>query len=212
MKEPGAESGRGMQSGVTLPPLGGSNRTGSGSGLVPLLPTPTPSRVPYAPSYAPPSIAQSSATAHGSFSSSHRPLSFPHAQPQITQTSQIGPSMSAPSYGYTAAPQPMQTYPTSDYPTPLFPRRIDPSQPFANPPTPGYGIAPLQLPPILPAPPGTNIDPAMAQQNRYSLLQGMQHAQSAPPRAPLTQTTSESEERDAKRPKMDMRNILGPRE
>lgn len=179
---------------------------------MPLLPTPTPSRIPYAPSYAPPSIAQSSATAQGQFSSLQRPLSFPPARQQIQQTPQGGPSMPTSAYGYNPSMQSMQTYQAPDYSTSLFPRRLGASQPLMNPVSTSYGPPPLQLPPILPAPPNTNIDPAMAQQHRYSIPQGSQQDQLSSARLPTAQSSMESNERDSKRPKMDMRNILGPRE
>lgn len=100
-----------------------------------------------------------------------------------------------------------------EYPTPLFPRRGMPSQTAAEP-MGYYGPPPVQLPPILPAPATTNMDPAMAQQQQrqYQSLEMPYGQQQLGPRYATTQPTDSSDERDPKRPKMDMRNILGPRD
>lgn len=203
-----------MPGNINLPPLGSSSgRAVPSSGLVPILPTPTPSRMPYgATPYGRPSVGPSLATAQGQFSASQRPFSFPSGQPQPRMiASAQQPNLS--SYGYGSNPQLSSSYPPAEYPTPLFPRRDAPPQTAAESMS-YYGPPTYQLPPILPAPPSTNLDPAMAQhRQRQYQSQDINYAQQpfATGYAP-SQSSRASDERDPKRPKMDMRNILGPRE
>lgn len=188
---------------MSLPPLGvSSGRLGPGSGLVPLLPTPTSSRLPF-PAYAAPSIASSHAIAHGHFAT--RPPSFPPIHQPALQLPSTGPSLS---YGYATD----QGLPSSQYSNPLFPRRPVPSPIPYNAQQGNYGPNPFQLPPILPAPPGTTVDPAIAQQQRYSQPPSLLYSQYPPSRPATTQPEArrESGERESKRPKMDIQGILGP--
>lgn len=202
-----------MSSGMSLPPLSSSSgRHGPGPNLPPLLPQPTPARMPYPPPYAQPSIAQSTATAQGQFSSSQRPLSFPPTNQQAPMIPQCGPPSSGPMYGYSPVEHARATYSSPDYPNPLFPRRTLASQQYTIPAAGNYGAPALQLPPILPAPPRTTIAPAIAQQQRSFQPQLEQHGRPGFPRAPASQFGDDSDERDPKRPKMDIRGILGPRE
>lgn len=202
-----------MSSSMSLPPLGASSgRHGTGPSLPPLLPQPAPARMPYPSPYARPSIAQSTATAQGQFSSSHRPLSFPPTAQQAPMIPQCGPQEPGPMYGFATARHHGIAYPSSDYPNPLFPRRPVASQQYPNPTAGDYGAPPLQLPPIRPAPPGTNIDPAVAQQQRHFQPHLEQYGQPASSRVPASHSGGDSEERNLKRPKMDIRGILGPRE
>lgn len=189
---------------MSLPPLGASSgRTGPGPSLVPLLPTPTSARLPFPP-YAAPSIAPSHAVAQGHFAT--RPPVFPPIQQSTAQLPSTGPMQH---YGYSAD----QGLPSAQYSNPLFPRRPIPSQMPFGPQHGNYGGNPFQLPPILPAPPGTTIDPAIAQQQRHTQPPGMLYSQFPPPPRPATtqaEGRSESGEREAKRPKMDIQGILGP--
>lgn len=201
--KPDETNARLASQGLSLPPLGASSgRLAPGSGLVPLLPTPTSSRLPFPP-YAAPSIAPSHAIAHGHFAT--RPPVFPPIHQPALQLPSTGPP---PSYGYASD----QGLPSSQYSNPLFPRRSVPSQvPYATQQG-NYGGNPFQLPPILPAPPGTTVDPAIAQQQRYSHPPNMLYSHFPPPRPAATQPEGrrESGEREAKRPKMDIKGILGP--
>lgn len=188
---------------MSLPPLGAPSRIGPGSGLVPLLPTPTPARFPFPP-YAAASTAPSLAVAQGHFATATRPPSFPpiHQAALLPSTNPQQP------YGYANDPG----LPITQYSNPLFPRRPVPSQtPYGSQPG-NYGPNPFQLPPILPAPPGTNMDPAIAQQQRYSQPPTMPYSQYPPSRPVTTQPEGrrESGERESKRPKMDIQGILGP--
>ena len=197
---------------MSLPPLGApAGRLGPGPNLPPLLPQPTTARMPYPPPYAQPSIAHSTATAQGRFSSSHRPPSFPSTVLQPHMIHQAPPPQ-GPAYGYAPTGHQGPVYSSSEYPNPLFPRRPLTSQPYTNPPQGTYGSAPYQLPPILPAPPGTNIDPAIAQQQRHFPMQPEQPSQQFLPRPSALQPGDGTEDRDPKRPKMDIKGILGPRE
>ncbi|KAK5955792.1 hypothetical protein OHC33_003433 [Knufia fluminis] len=209
-------SSRMMSGGMSLPPLGSSSgRHGPGPSLPPLLPTPTPGRMLYPSPYGQPSIAQSTATARGQFSSSQRPLSFPSTS-STNQQAHMAPQAVAPAqgpmYGYANTGQPGMPYPSSDYPNPLFPRRPVAPHSYSHPAAGHYGMPQLQLPPILPAPPGINVDPAIAQQQRHFQPQHVPYGQPASSRPAASQPGRGSEERDPKRPKMDIQGILGPRE
>jgi len=142
--------------------------------------------------YATPSVAPSVATATGIMSRSPRD-SLPGigVQPQAPYlggpsrgqrslapdiTSQYGQSFSYDSRQQPQlAPVPSPGLPPG--PFSLFPRG-DPPQPqppVSSRPSYGQSIPPeLLLPPILPAPPGTAVDPAMAQQRRQQEQQQMQ--------------------------------------
>lgn len=202
-----------MGGGVSLAPIGpSSGRTGLSHGLQPILPSLMPSRMSYPTPYAAASVAHSSATAHGQFAAPQRPLSFPQQQPMPASIQGMRPTPMNP-YDYTRPVRPPVNYNTSEYPTPLFVRRQGPHHPTSES-IPMYNTAPFQLPPILPAPPGTNMDPAIAQQQRHLLPQSSPYSQHMSSRITTTQaqTGTSSDERNPKRPKMDMRNILGPRE
>lgn len=193
-----------------------------GSGLVPLLPTPTPVRSIYPTPYAPPSIAPSSATAHGQFT---RPMSFPPNRPHVPNLHHGGPP-AQPQYGYmpSSRPNPMETQ-HPHYPNPLFPRQPVMQQLPPDPNPGSYGLTPgpttgpyspnfLQLPPIRPAAPSTTTDPTMAQQQqpRHPQQQRTLYGQPAYSMNPMSQSShSQTEERDPKRPRMDIERVLGPR-
>lgn len=201
--KPDETNARLASTGISLPPLGvSSGRLGPGSGLVPLLPTPTNSRLPFPP-YAAPSIAPSHAIAHGHFAT--RPPVFPSIHQSAMQLPSTGPPQS---YGYAID----QGLPSSQYPNPLFPRRSVPSQMPYGVQQGNYGGNPFQLPPILPAPPGTTMDPAIAQQQRYFQPSSMLHSQFPLSQPATTQAegSRESGERESKRPRMDIKGILGP--
>lgn len=209
------ESNRVLSSAISLPPLTSpSGRIGTASGYVPLLPTPTGQRAPYGPSYAASTVAQSSAMASGQFAGSQRPVSFP---PSFSHMGHIPPGTSHAQTPYSFAGQapPPAEYTSTEYPNPLFPRRPAlPPQPSHQSHGP-YGGPPLQLPPILPAPPRMNMDPAIAQQQQQHYFQPQyppyeQVVQSGPTQT--TQPRRSTEERDPKRPRMDIQGILGPRE
>lgn len=198
---------------MSLPPLGASSgRHGTGPSLPPLLPQPAPTRMLYPSPYAKPSIAQSTATAQGQFSSSYRPLSLPPTVHQAPIIPQCGPQAPGPMYSYANTGHSRVAYSSSDYPNPLLPRRPVGSQQYSNPTGGNYEAPPFQLPPIRPAPLGTNIDPAIAQHQRHFQPQLEQYGQSASSRVPASQSGGDSDERSLKRPKMDIRGILGPRE
>lgn len=84
-------------------------------------------------------------------------------------------------------------------------------RPAAVPPAPEegpvglYGTSSLQLPPILPAPQGQTVEPAMAQQQRH-LQPQLQYYTSEQP-----SEQGSSERPDAKRPRMDIGRILDSR-
>lgn len=196
-----------------MPSLGSSSgRAGQNPSLVPILPTPTPSRMHYAPTYAAPSVAQSSIQAQAQFDGSQRPASFPQARQAVPNITQISAGHQGAPYAYLNQAHASTGYPAQDYTTPLWPRRHVPSQTTTNPTASNYGAPPFQLPPIRPAPPGTNMDPALAQQQRHLQPQGIMFGQPTFSNTSITQPPATSEERSAKRPKMDMRNILSPRE
>lgn len=178
------------------------------SGYPPLLPQPTPrpmSMYGFPSQYATPSVAQSSATAVGQFSHQrHSSYSSVPAGPLFT----LPPSM-PPHYQY--APQPQGVMPLSQsYGSSLFPRTI-PQQQDSTPANPGYyDTSSLQLPPILPVPQGPQTDPTTLQQQ----------SQYPPPVTGVEQTTGQlrppiisrpSHERDPKRPRMDIGDVLHPR-
>lgn len=202
-----------LSMGTSLPSLtASSSRLGLGPSLPPLLPQPAPGRMPYPPHYAPPSIARSTATAQGQFSSSHRPPSFPSTVQQPPIIPHCGPQASGTMYGYAPSGHPGVPYPSSDYPNPMFPRRYVASQQYTNQTAGHYGAPPLQLPPMRPTPPGTNIDPATAQRQHHFQPQLEHYGQPASSRVPVSQPVEDSDERNSKRPRMDIRGILGPRE
>ena len=199
--------------GTSLPPLSASSgRHGHGPSLPPLLPQPAPGHIPYPPQYAPPSVSRSTATAQGQFSSSHRPLSFPPTTQQPPIIPQCGPQASGSMYGYAPSGHPGVAYPGSDYPNPMFPRRPVASQQYTNPQAGNYGAPAFQLPPMRPAPPGTSIDPTVAQRQHHFQPQIEQYGQLASSRVPASQPGGDSDERNPKRPRMDIRGILDPRE
>lgn len=223
LKDHSSDTSRNMHGSMSLPPIGSSSgRSGQVPNLVPLLPTPTPSRLPYGPSYAAPSIAQSSATASGQFS--QRPFaSFQMGRQPMMNFPQYQAPNNTPQYGYTVQEQipqqyryaqPEQSpnmYQSQEYPTPLFSRRPVPSQPLIEPTMTGYST-PLQLPPILPAPGTPGLEQAVAQQQRQYQTHNMSYGHHNMQGLASMHGESEGDERDPKRPKMDMRNILGPRE
>lgn len=194
-----------------LPPLGPS-RGASGPSLPPLLPSPN-TGLPF-PSYAQPTIAQSMAIASGQFA--HPP---PPSFPSITN--QLPPQPPTATYPY---PSHMTAYPSyphyqasvvhppsaQHYPAPLFPRQVGSLPPA---PPPGYTAQGLLLPPILPAPARATLDPAYAQPARPG------GPTARPPNMPQPnfgqqgryQGQSEGDERDPKRPRMDIQGILHPR-
>lgn len=212
LKPDDSSSSRLTSGGISLPPLGASSgRTGPASGLVPLLPTPTPpARLPF-PTYAAPSIAPSHAIAQGHFAT--RPPAFPHTQQTAGQLLSGASMGTIPQYGYPIHGLASDAgMPASQYSNPLFPRRPMASQSSANPQQINYGGAPFQLPPILPAPAGTTMVPAIAQQQRHSQPLGGLYGQTPSSRPVTAQSDgrSESGEREPKRPRMDIRGILGP--
>ncbi|RMZ90507.1 hypothetical protein DV736_g2274, partial [Chaetothyriales sp. CBS 134916] len=144
---------------------------------------------PAYPLYAQPSVSPSQATAMGSFTPSSR--SFIGSGYQGMQTPSGYPSP----YSYLSPQEPVSVS-HQQYGNPIFPREPLPA-PAPQIQTMGYGAS-LQLPPILPAPERSMIDPALAQQP-----QAQQHGH-----ASRVGTTAQP---DPKRPKMDIQGILGPR-
>jgi len=197
--------------GHSLPPIAASaSRVAPGSGFVPLRPTPLLAR--YQPSYAAPSIAQSSVTAQGQFSSFQGPPTFPPMRPPILNFAQ-GSRPGAGHYGYMTTNGPSGIEPaSSQYPNPLFSRQPIHQQ-LPPPGAPGaYNPNTVQLPPILPAPPGASMGPAGAQQQRHFQPQLPMYGNHPSQMAPRAQPArGEADERDPKRPRMDIQRVLGPR-
>ncbi|ETI20805.1 hypothetical protein G647_07147 [Cladophialophora carrionii CBS 160.54] len=184
-----------------------------GPGLTPLLPSPAPwfrSQQQGMPAYYPtpvqPSISSSLATAEGSFvppSSGPygiRPPILPGQSPSpYTSRAESTPQGTAyASYPFTPQGQPERSY----YSNPIFPPQIPstlPSEQLA----PLQTSSALQLPPInFPAPSGL-IDPAIVQQPAQSTRPS--------PRGGQESRDDGTQEPDPKRPKMDIKGILGPR-
>jgi len=167
---------------------------------------------PFQPIYATPTISPSPATAMGTFISSGRAFQpstgMPPSQPpgyHVIQPSTVnppGPQNYQGGYQYPPPHGYMPPLPPQQYSNPIFPRPPAP-QATDEPPMGMYGSTSLQLPPIRPAPQGSHIDPAIAQQQR-------QHAQQHP-REQQPGPDKSTREPDPKRPKMDIRGILGPR-
>jgi hypothetical protein len=184
--------------------------------------------------YASPSISSTNAPASGIayYGSGYRPPSSSssiqtsqpqspyHLSPFAGTSPEAGPFVRSRDYGGALARQvpTSQSYPpasTSAYHPPLYPRPsaeatlpetrasiyYRPQQPMSSE---------FQLPPILPAPPGSHTDPAMAQQQlRQSEQQrGWDTGTMAHP-GDNTRTTRQP---DAKRPRMSLGNIVHPRD
>ena len=156
---------------------------------------------PFPTTYGQPTVSPSSATATGTMS---RPTQsglagysqMPYSVTQSAGMTAIGPE----SFSSFAG---IYTYPSSQQPPPfsLFPRTSPQMQhPLQPTSRSGYGqmqnMLDVQLPPILPAPPGGSIDPAMAQQRQR---QGQQQQQ---PRAEQPSGTGTTRQPDPKRPKI----------
>lgn len=224
MKDHSSDTSRNLHGSMSLPPIGSSSsRSGQVPNLVPLLPTPTPSRLPYAPSYAAPSVAQSNHQAAGQFST-QRPFStFSMGRQPMMNFPQYQAPANTPQYGYTVQDQmpqhyryaqPEQSpniYQNQDYSASLFSRRPVPSQPLIESTMTGYST-PLQLPPILPQPGASGLEHNVTHDQRQYQPQNMQYGHHSMHGLSSMHVESEGDERDPKRPKMDMRNILGPRE
>jgi hypothetical protein len=159
--------------------------------------------------YAAPSVGPSSATASGQFISAREYGQAPQMAPQPPSpySSAIGQSSRplAPypqTYGYAPPPDPMRTPTSQIYSTPLFPRSQLP--PPHDPASSSAGPSSLQLPPIRPASQQrTSIDPTlMHHEQRYAAPPAMQEQREG---------SGTIRQPDAKRPKMDIQGILGPK-
>ena len=156
----------------------------------------------FQPMYAPPSISPSPAMAIGTFVPSTRP--YPAGPMSISgQLSSYSPSYSS-GHNYQLSQGSMGPPSQFTYSNPIFPR------PPASSPLPPETLPPmqdpsnLQLPPIRPAPfsPGL-IDPSISQQPARS-----QSRQSG--RSEQDSRDDGTQERDSKRPKMDIQSIIKP--
>lgn len=222
LKDHSSDTSRNMHGSMSLPPIGSSsNRSGQAPNLVPLLPTPTPTRLPYGPSYAAPSVAQSNHQATGQFS--QRPFaSFNMGRQPMMNFPQYQASTNTPQYAYGVQEQMPQQYryaqpeqspnmyQSQDYSAPLFSRRPVPSQPLIEPTMTGYGT-PLQLPPILPVPGASGLEQSGVHEHRQ-YQPHMQYGHHSMHGLSSMHGESEGDERDPKRPKMTLGNILGPRD
>ncbi|KAJ9613395.1 hypothetical protein H2200_003337 [Cladophialophora chaetospira] len=181
-----------------------------GSSYTPILPSLTP-WIPrsqqgppsYYPSPAQPSISPSLATAEGTFiPSSTGQYGRPMLQPASPYGSRADPSLHATGYTSYNYPPPQGQMGRPYYSNPIFP----PHPPTTLPPehlAPLHTSTALQLPPIQYQAPSGLIDPAIVQQQR-------------PPSRSSPQGEHESrsdgtQEPGAKRPKMDIKGILDPR-
>ncbi|KIY01753.1 uncharacterized protein Z520_01891 [Fonsecaea multimorphosa CBS 102226] len=187
------------------------------AGYAPLRPYAGPtSRLGQAPRsaftlHAAPSISPSLAMAEGTFipSSSrqyHGGLApMPGQAPSSYNTSQPESTFRPMSYGgsYNYPAQQGQLGPAYYTPNPIFSR--PPSSLSSEQLPPLSTSSSLQLPPILPAPPAppAPIDPAIVQQHPQQTLPS--------PRGQQGSRNEGTQEPDAKRPKMDIQGILGPR-
>lgn len=169
--------------------------------------------------YAQPSIASSATNAMGTMTPMERSsYQQPGMQAQQVYAMQSQMGYGAPSYetyqqpqsqprsypGYMPQQQYSQPAPTSytytSYQRPAPAPRIPEEGPVGL-----YGTSSLQLPPILPAPQGQTVEPAMAQQQRQAQPQ-LQYYTSE-----QSSQQGSSERPDAKRPRMDLGRILDPR-
>ena len=169
--------------------------------------------------YAQPTIASTSTTAMGTMTPMER-SSYPIPTPQPQQSYSMQAQMGYGTSGYETYQQP-QTQ-ARNYPSYIPQQQYNaPTQqsyayssfqrPTPVPPVPEegpvglYGSSSLQLPPIRPAPQGQSVEPAMAQQQRQAHPQGQYYT--------VDQRSQQgaSERPDAKRPRMDIRGILDPR-
>ena len=175
--------------------------------------------------YAPPTVSPSGALAIGTMISQPRPFSSgssaPSSQPPspylLTPSAGMSPMVSEPvprsippyvgGFPYPSPQQPVAPQRQHGYAYAGFPRPSVQMGPPLEPPSRSYGPqagpSDLQLPPILPAPPGTPLDPAIAQQQRQ-----IQHH---PREGQQPSGTGTTRQPDSKRPKMDIKGILGPR-
>lgn len=169
--------------------------------------------------YAQPTIASSATTVMGTMT----PMDRSSYQLQPSQGQQAYPIQSPMGYGASS----YQTYqqpqaPARNYPGYLSQQQYNPSaqasytyasfqRPTAVLPIPEegpvglYGSSSLRLPPIRPAPQGQIVEPAMAQQQRQSQPQGQYY------QAQQRSEQGRSEQPDSKRPRMDIRGILDPK-
>lgn len=215
LKPEDPSSSRMARASITLPALGsGAARTGipGSTAYPPLLPQPTPPRFSYPSAYAPPSIGHSPALALGQMASARDLPRIPQNH-STSESPYTMPAGASPQYGYYQ-PQGMASQP---YPGAIFPRSSTSQQIPTDAPSGYYGTSSLQLPPILPAPAGSSMRPALAQQHQYPQTMGQSHQQSSPHeqhygQGAQQQSRASEQERDFKRPKMDIQGILGPRE
>ncbi|KAK5210926.1 hypothetical protein LTR99_004554 [Exophiala xenobiotica] len=164
---------------------------------------------PPMPMYAPASISPSPATAAGTFTSPTRQypplgMSIPGQAPPSYSPRHSDPPMRG--VGGYVYPYPHQGQmgppPQMTYSNPIFPRPTGMGS-YSNETLPPFGgQASLQLPPIRPAPTGP-IDPAITQQTQQQMQQTPQQAEDS--------RDDGTQERDPKRPKMDIQGILGPK-
>lgn len=163
----------------------------------------------FPPMYASASISPSHATAAGTFTSPTRQypplgMSIPGQAPASYSPRQSGSAMSTMAgYAYPY-PHPGQMGPPTQmtYSNPIFPRPTGAGSYSSETLPPFGGPATLQLPPIRPAPTGP-IDPAITQQSQQQTQQPPQQAEGS--------RDDGTQERDPKRPKMDIQGILGPK-
>ena len=173
----------------------------------------------YSSMYAQPTLAPSGTTVMGTMT----PMDRMSYQGQAAHPQQAYPMQSPIGYGTPAFETYQQPHSAArNYPAYLSQQQYNPApqanynypsfqRPAAVPPIPEegpvglYGNSSLQLPPIRPAPQGQIVEPAMAQQQRQSHAQGQYY--------PSEQRSEQgsSERPDPKRPRMDIRGILDPR-
>lgn len=162
--------------------------------------------------YAQPSISSSPATAVGTFTSSRQygapgptPIpgqAPPYSPPQSESALRSIASSYSGMYNYPPPQGQMGPPPQMTYSNPIFPRPSGPASLPGETLPPLGGPSSLQLPPIRPAPTGP-IDPAITQQGQQHTDPGSQQSHGS--------SNDGTQEPDAKRPKMDIQGILGPK-
>ena len=169
--------------------------------------------------YAQPSVATSVTSAMGTMTPMDRAsYQVPGSQTQQSYSMQSQLGYGSPSYESYQQPQaqarsytgymPQQQYAQPAPATYSYPSYQRPA-PVAPIPEEGpvglYGTSSLQLPPILPAPQGQAVEPAMAQHQRQPQPQLQYYS------TEHSSGQGSSERPDAKRPRMDIGRILDPR-
>lgn len=170
---------------------------------------------PFPAMYAQPSVSPSHATAVGTFVpssqsysvvgpgsiSAQSPASYNNSSPESSMR-----PMTTYSSPYSFPPFQSHMGPPTSYSNPIFPRTLTTSSMPGESLSTLEGPAGLQLPPIRTSPLGVGpIDPAISEP---PYRQGVQRS----PREEQPNRDEGTREPDPKRPRMDIRGILGPRD